>query len=366
MATGLGRSERYPLFDVIRLVAALMVIFSHAFTTTGTHEPQPIHFGKTGVTWGHIGVAIFFVTSGFLVTESWRRRPGAGGFLRKRLLRIWPAFLVVIALSVFVVGPLVTDRSLHGYFTSPQTWRYLWHNAAMSPITYLLPGVFRHQPLNGVNGSLWTLPFEVLAYLALLGLAVSRLLRRWVLAVLLVVGLVFYEHSVAYRSWPLDVHVNGLWLYDFVRLEVWFVAGALLALLKDRVVRRHALGALAAVAAVVGIGLHLAPIAVPALAGLIIYVGTLPCRPAEALHRVGDPSYGMYLSGFVIQQALVWAGWSNLNPWLSFAEGAVLATLFGFASWHLVEKRAMRWSGRPTSSPPSPAPTPELVGAGAP
>jgi peptidoglycan/LPS O-acetylase OafA/YrhL len=365
MRTELGRSQRYPLFDVVRLLAALMVIFSHAFTTTGTHEPHPIRFGTLGVTWGHIGVAIFFVTSGFLVTESWWRRPGAGGFLRKRVLRIWPAFLVVIAVSVFVVGPIATDHSLHAYFASPQTWRYLLRNAVMSPIVFVLPGVFRHQPLSGVNGSLWTLPFEVLAYVALLGLAVSRLLRRWVLAVLLVAGLVLYQESVARRAWPLAVHVNGLWLYDFVRLEVWFVAGALLALLKDRVVGRHALAAVAVVVAALGIGMHQAVVAIPALAGLVIYVGTLPCRPAEALHRLGDPSYGMYLSGFVIQQLLVWAGWTHLNPWFSFAEGAVLATLFGFASWHLVEKRAMRRATKPRPPAPEPEAIPELVGTAA-
>ena len=365
MRTGLGRSQRYPLFDVIRLVAALMVIFSHAFTTTGAHEPQPLHFGRLGITWGHIGVAIFFVTSGFLVTESWRRRPGAGGYLRKRLLRIWPAFLVVIGLCVFVMGPLVTDRSLHSYFTSPQTWGYLLHNAVMSPIVFLLPGVFRHQPLSGVNGSLWTLPFEVLAYVALLGLALSRLLRAWVLALLLAIGLVFYDHSVAHRAWPLDVHVDGLWLYDLVRLEVWFAAGALLALLKDRVIGRHALAAVALVVAVVGVGTHEAMVAIPALALLVIYLGTLPCRPAEVLHRLGDPSYGMYLSGFVLQQLVVWAGLTRLNPWLSFAEGAVLATLFGFASWHLIEKRAMRLATPRRKDPPAgPVDEPrELVGA---
>ncbi len=88
---GPRRVTRYPLFDVIRLVAALLVIFSHSFTTTGHREPLPIHLGHLGVTWGHVGVAIFFVTSGFLVTESWHRRPEAGGYLLKRLLRIWPA-----------------------------------------------------------------------------------------------------------------------------------------------------------------------------------------------------------------------------------------------------------------------------------
>src|SRR5579871_6266470 len=111
------RPARNPLFDVIRIVAALMVVFSHAFTTTGTHEPQPIRFGHSlGVTWGHLGVAIFFTTSGYLVAQSWRRQPEGFRFLLKRAVRIWPAFLVTLVLSVFLLGPVVTDWSLRSYF----------------------------------------------------------------------------------------------------------------------------------------------------------------------------------------------------------------------------------------------------------
>ncbi len=171
----------------------------------------------------------------------------------------------------------------------------------------------------------------------------------------------FYDLSVAHRTVTLAVHVDGLWLYDLVRLQVWFVAGALLVFLKDRVVGRHLVAAVALLVAGIGISTHQAIAAVPALALLVIYVGTLPCPPAERLHRLGDPSYGMYLSGFVIQQTLVWAGWVHLNPWLSFAEGAVLATLFGYASWHLIEKRAMRLASRPRP-PAAQAIEPELVG----
>ncbi len=106
--------------------------------------------------------------------------------------------------------------------------------------------------------------------------------------------------------------------------------------------------------AVIGITTHQAMVAIPALACLIIYVGTLPCRPAERLHRLGDPSYGMYLSGFVVQQFLVWVGLVHVHqPWLAFVEGAVLATAFGYASWHLVEKRAMRLV-KPRASEPAP------------
>ncbi len=335
--------ERYPLFDAIRLLAALMVIFSHAFTTTGRHEPQPIHFGRLDVTWGHIGVAIFFVTSGFLVTQSWRRQPDGLRYLAKRALRIWPGFLVVVGLSVFVLGPIATTWSRRAYFADYHTWGYLLHNAVMSPITFNLPGVFRHQPLNGINGSLWTLPYEVGAYLALLVLGVTRMLRWWVLAALTVFALALYHLGISNKTISLWDSWNGLVVQNLVRLGVWFVLGALLCEARHLVVRRHRVAAVAVVAALVGIWIHQDWIAIPALAFLVIYLGTLPFRPADVLHRLGDPSYGMYLYGFVIQQTLMWTGLVHRDqPWLSFVEATVLAVIFGYASWHLVERRALR------------------------
>jgi peptidoglycan/LPS O-acetylase OafA/YrhL len=335
--------ERYPLFDVTRLLAALMVIFSHAFTTTGVHEPQPIHFGRLGVTWGHIGVAIFFVTSGYLVTQSWRRQPNGLRYLAKRALRIWPGFLVVIGLSVFVLGPIATTWSRRAYITDYHTWGYLFHNAAMSPITFNLPGVFRHQPLNGINGSFWTLPYEVGAYLALFALGVTRMLRWWILGALAGATLVVYQLGIATRTIGMWDTWNGLLVQNMVRLGVWFVLGALLAEGRRFVIGRHRSAAVALVVAVIGVLTHQEMLAIPALAFLVIYVGTLPFRPAELLHRLGDPSYGMYLYGFVIQQTLMWSGLVHRDqPWLSFVEATVLAVIFGYASWHLVESRALR------------------------
>jgi peptidoglycan/LPS O-acetylase OafA/YrhL len=335
--------ERYPLFDVIRLLAASMVIFSHSFTTTGQREPQPIHFGRLDVTWGHLGVAIFFVTSGFLVTQSWRRQPEPLRYLAKRALRIWPGLLAVVGLSVFVLGPIATTWSRRAYLTDYHTWGYLLHNAVMSPITFTLPGVFRHQPLNGVNGSLWTLPYEVGAYVVLLLLGMTRLLRWWVLAAMTVVLLVLYHLGISNKTIALWDTWNGLLLQNVPRLAVWFVLGALLCEGRRLVVRRHAFAAVALVLAVVGIWWGEDFIAIPGLAFLVIYVGTLPCEPAAFVHRLGDPSYGMYLYGFVIQQTLMWSGLVHSHqPMLSFVEGMVLSVIFGYASWHLIERRALR------------------------
>ena len=80
----------------------------------------------------------------------------------------------------------------------------------------------------------------------------------------------------------LHQHWNGLWLQNGVRLGVWFVAGCSSphsCATASSAVTSSALAALAV--AVFGIATHQAIVAIPALAFLVIYVGTLPCRPAE-------------------------------------------------------------------------------------
>ena len=109
------------------------------------------------------GVCIFFGISGYLVTDSWLRTPVLPVFVWKRFLRIWPALFVVVVLTTFVFGPLVTRIPLTDYFSSAQTWGYLG-NAAFVFVPGL-PGVFDAPPLAGfVNGPLWSLPVEVACY----------------------------------------------------------------------------------------------------------------------------------------------------------------------------------------------------------
>src|SRR5207247_5632746 len=75
-------------FDVLRLFAAALVLVSHSFPLTGRHEPFAPH------TLGTVGVEIFFVTSGFLVTRSWVGDPSFRAFMGKRIRRIFPGLIV--------------------------------------------------------------------------------------------------------------------------------------------------------------------------------------------------------------------------------------------------------------------------------
>lgn len=78
-------------FDFMRLFAALLVLWSHSYPLTGRNPQEPLA-RLTGIeSMGGMGVAIFFVLSGYLVTLSLERSPGLLSFARKRAVRIYPA-----------------------------------------------------------------------------------------------------------------------------------------------------------------------------------------------------------------------------------------------------------------------------------
>src|SRR5207244_10435776 len=124
----------------------------------------------------------------------WTRSPKALPYSVKRFARIWPAFAIVVVAAAFVLGPLVTTLTVREYLVDRGTWSYVAHNLVMLRITFPLPGVFRTLPNQAVNGSLWTLPYEVLAYIGVLLLGLVGLLQKRVAVLaLLVAALVVFR-----------------------------------------------------------------------------------------------------------------------------------------------------------------------------
>lgn len=118
-------------FNLVRLVAALCVVLTHAYVLLGLGEFQPLK-DSTPYTIGRHAVNLFFVLSGLMLTRS---------LDRKRLAE---------------------------YFVDAHTYQYplsilVFFNNATPP-----HGIFLDLPRPGqVNGSLWTIRYEVAAYLAL-------------------------------------------------------------------------------------------------------------------------------------------------------------------------------------------------------
>ena len=169
--------HRANAFDLIRFLAATGVLFSHNFATVGLKEP--VYFG--GQTLGSLGVFVFFAVSGYLVQKSWDRRPDARSFILSRGLRIFPGLVVCLLFCAFILGPLVTKASLIDFFSSINTYRFIFANLMMFVQHYDdLPGVFLDVPLPPhVNSSLWTIRYEIFMYIVLL--AVSSIFKRSVI-----------------------------------------------------------------------------------------------------------------------------------------------------------------------------------------
>lgn len=320
-------------FNLIRLVAAWLVIHGHAWAITGSAGGDLVAT-LTGIKFaGALAVDMFFVISGFLIAASLERN-SAGGYLLARALRILPALVACVGLSVLVLGPLLTTDT--GYWRSPLTWDYLWVNASLWSSRYFLPGVFEGLPNAAINGSLWTLPVEARLYLALLGASLLGMLapRRYVPAWALAMGAAC---AFVLLRRPLPEHLaNYTWCTAF------FITGTLLWVLRDRVRLSPwpLLGLLALAAATRG-----TPAFVPAYFLLACY-GTLWLGMAPALPRIRetDLSYGLYLYGWpaaqLVQSVAPGGPWHN-TLWATLLAGGLAAM-----SWFAIERPALRLKRR--------------------
>ena len=326
------RERRTNNFDAFRIAAALCVIVGHSFALTGRHGEAPV---IGGVTLEYLGVSIFFVISGYLITGSWERSRSVGQYVSSRALRIAPLLFLVILLSTFVMGPLVTTLTTGEYFTTAQTWRYLV-NLVLLPADGL-PGVFDGNPYPSVvNGSVWTLRAEVICYLVvlLLGLLprVPQLIGFAVFGLGSMALVLFGPVVVAGSSVSA---AGGTWVY--------FAIAAVVRLL---VPRRALRPGIAAVIAVVWVAVTVAvpSIALPllwvALPYIVLSIGLASTPGVRRAARFGDLSYGLYLWAFPVQQLVVLAV-GVLPLALDIPLVAVITAALAFGSWHLLEKRAL-------------------------
>lgn len=103
--------------DLIRLVAALSVIFYHSFALNpqwNMTDPIKDTFGY--VTTGGLAVKVFFFISGLLVTNSLLTRGSIYHFIASRIFRIFPGLLFVLLVSSVIIGPITTTLPLKSYF----------------------------------------------------------------------------------------------------------------------------------------------------------------------------------------------------------------------------------------------------------
>lgn len=328
--------------NLLRLVLASGVILYHAFRLSGTQIPD----GRVEQALENIWVDGFFVVSGFLITGSRIRRPHVRAYLRNRLLRLYPAFFVCLIVTAFVLAPLGVAMTGE-HLTFADQGRYVVVNLGLHIVEYDIGGTPATVPWpDAWNGSLWTLFWEFLCYLAILAAGVTGLLRRrWGIPLIATASLLLVWATSLTRlgdvSVPLGLYrIGSLGLDDASRFAVTFAAGALIYHLQDRLVCSWKWVALAAAGVAAAMWLpDYRLVAAPLLAYALIAAGALMRREWMVLRT--DISYGVYIYAFPIQQILACAGWHRYGV-AAYALAALAITLvLAYASWRLVEKPAL-------------------------
>lgn len=372
-----SRARKYrPELDGIRAVAVMAVVGFHSFVQLAQG--------------GWLGVDIFFVLSGYLITQILLAEHQRSGMIRlsdffvRRLLRLYPALLVTLVLGACfyrLLGDGNGTVSDSGEITISAQASFLDYLGTLVPIATYLENFFLAFGTDALHylGHTWSLAVEMQFYLVWPPLLVWLLARRKNLVTWVVVGIALSYLLMVVQSGPEHLALSDGYYLPWAR--AWeLLAGALVAVLAARPGARPAgliakrwvgwsivagLGVVILVAATYSIllidyvMLWEAPIAVALTALLIAHlnaVGTtgpgavLAWRP---LVWIGKLSYGIYLIHYPLLWILRDHGMPDEHAVPVFALVMAISTAVAAASFYLVEQPVLRLKKRyePVSEP---------------
>jgi peptidoglycan/LPS O-acetylase OafA/YrhL len=324
-------------FDYMRLTLAVLIICFHSVA---------LSYGSDATIWrSPLGapismiVPMFFSLSGFLVAGSLERCQTLISFLGLRVLRIVPALAGEVLLSALLLGPILTTLSLRSYFSTHGFFGYFLN--ILGDIHYALPGVFQNNPFpTMVNGQLWTVPYELICYLIIAAISICGLMRRRVLFLLAVIALhvLMSLYLISYSVQTVEgdtglLPMNFLIgvLFYFYREHIPWNGGLFLAALVSSLVLRSTLFG--------------QPFSMVFVTYVTTYLGLTNPRRSRVLLG-GDYSYGLYLYGWPVQQAVASIGPATHHWHLNILIALPSVCLMAFVSWWLVEKPSLRLRGR--------------------
>lgn len=330
----------------LRLVFASAVIVGHApELVDGDRHREPLMQLTGTLTLGGLAVDAFFLLSGYLITQSFIRQRSVVRYLERRVLRIYPAFIVAYLISAFLVAPIVGANAIH------QPVEVILRAALLAPPMDNptdIPGL-RHR---AVNGAMWTIAYEFRCYLLVILLGVAGFFRRrW-----LVAGLTafFGLFMVSFAFAPMNRLFDGLGahhrldlltgdLRGNVRFTFIFLMGSTFQLFRDEVIGRMRTPYVWAAAALTCVLLLYAPLAEAALTtlgGYCLFWLALKARlgPIAKINDRWDISYGTYLYGWPISIIIIY--FLHPEPLLVAVATLPLAWLAGWLSWNGVERWA--------------------------
>jgi peptidoglycan/LPS O-acetylase OafA/YrhL len=332
--------ERKNNFDLLRLALAICVFVGHSVWLVPhvCGEEWTIPFWLIG----DVAVPCFFTISGYLIFASWERKPNLGHFAERRLLRIYPAYFVVVIATAFG-GLALSSLPAHDYFSNAWFY-YLFAN--LSTLNFLaksLPDAFQSPSTDIVNGSLWTIKIELMFYAAVPVL--SWFFRRW--TVLAVPVLLAYSASLLwYNGLTLLENERNSSVCRFLATQLpgqlpYFLAGYLVYRYEN-LFHKYAVWLVALAGGGLMIEAHLGFLLLkPISIAIITLYFAIRVPQIMNLSKLGDLSYGIHLFHFPILHCAANAVRGGASPHFAIIVAAVAVFLLAFISWRLIEKPAM-------------------------
>lgn len=329
-------------FNAVRLLAAVCVVVSHSFLLV-KGDPAAEPMSSTPYTLGQHAVNVFFFLSGLMLSRSFAIQPNWRTFATARVLRIFPGLFVCSAVVAWILGPFGTELSIGEYFHDGHTLVY--------PFASLL--VFDRAPLheifigsthpNIVNDPLWTIKYELFAYLVFgLCMSVGLITKR---SVALLGCLLLGTALTLLNSLPGSLSAPPMG--SFLRFGFCFALGVIAYRYRLNIAVHGAPAAVLLLFAYSAIGTVVAQVAfIVGLAYVAIVIGSIEIPRITKLTSASDISFGLYLYAWPIQQLVLVTGGASIPVTAHLAISLVFASLFAALSWIIIEKPALSLKAR--------------------
>ncbi|MBM4764484.1 acyltransferase [Bacillus sp. B15-48] len=311
--------------DILRFLIATWVVYVHSFPLSGTDYMSE-----------RLRVMTFFIISGFFITLSLMRNSNLFNFFKSRIIRLYPGLIFIVIFTIFLLGPLVSSMNVTDYFLHPETYRYFKVLFIKGLEGHSLPGAFENNIYpNTVNGSLWTIYYEVIFYIGIAGLSLLGLLTKRIMLLLFMLSFILFFIPIT----------SGKLL---IELFIFFSIGSVFYLYRNRIPINIGLALIALVSLLICWKLEFF-VHGYALFGsyLVIFLIFYKKINIPFSTQLGNYSYSLFLFGFPIQQTVTHFYGGSMNPLTNFLISFPIALVFSMISWNFIEKHFIKYKNKP-------------------
>ena len=330
-------------FDFLRFLFALLVVISHSYPLSGSNERSQWIYQITNgqIVLAQIGLSGFFIISGYFIFQSLHRSKNIFNYFKKRFLRLFPALIVVLLVSI-ILAPFVYKSEIP-FFKNNAVYTYVPNNLSLYHFQSSIKGIFDTNPYHAINGSLWTIRYEFSLYVSLSLLFFFRKQKQ--------IGIIFLSFAFVVFCFLYNFYLNRLaysTLFEIqglhlLNLGTFFIGGSLLSSIEfEKLKYKSVVLGIAILVLVVSLYFnYYDSVKHVFLPIIIMLIGFMPLPFLSTFGKFGDMSYGIYIYSFPIQQTLVY--FFKINTYTLMITSVFLSIGFGYLSWHLIEKKALKY-----------------------